>query len=104
MAQKKYKEITCIQIDISYYGKCFSKVKYFTAKEDGVNYSSLREEDGLWFGIDLEDAFPINVHLSFFNRKWNTNCEYFERNANGGWNHVFDSAIFCKNIKMQYAH
>ena len=91
-------------MDISYYGKCFSKVKYFPAKEDDVNYSSLKNEDGLWFGIDLDDVIPINVHLFFFNRKWNTNCEYCECDADGGWNHVFDSAIFCKNIKVQYVH
>ena len=102
MAQKKYKEITYIQMDISYYGKCFSKVKYYPDKEDGVNYISLREEDGLWFGLDLDDKIPINVHLFFYDRKWNTNCEHCERNADGGWNHVFDSHIICDNIKVKY--
>ncbi len=104
MAKNKNKEIEYIQMDISYYGKCFSKVKYYPAKEDGVNYRSLREEDGLWFGLDLDGAIPINVHLFLFKRRWNTNCEYCERNADDSWNHVYDSAIFCRNIKVKYAH
>lgn len=104
MVQKKYKEVTYIQMDISYYGKFFSKVKYYPAKENGVNFSCLREEDGFWFGLDLDGNIPINVHLFFHDRKWNTNCEYCQRDADGEWNHYFDSSIFCKNIKVKYRH
>ena len=102
MAQKKCKEIAYIQMDVSYYGKCFSKVKYYPAKEDNISFSSLREEDGFWFGLDLDDIIPINVHLFFFNKKWNTNCEYCERNVDGEWIHYFDSDIHCNNIKVKY--
>ena len=104
MTQKKCKGIEFVQMDISYYGRCYSKVKYYPAKEESVTFRSLREEDGLWFGLDLDDVIPINVHLFFFNRKWNTNCEHCERDADGGWNHVFDSSILCKNIKIKYIH
>lgn len=65
MAQKKFKEVTYIQMDISYYGKYFSKVKYYTAKDSGVSSHSLRDEDGFWFGLDLDGVIPINVHLFF---------------------------------------
>ena len=104
MAQKKYKEVTYIQMDISYYGKYFSKVKYYPAKVSGVSSHSLRDEDGFWFGLDLDGVIPINVHLFFFDRKWNTNCEHCERDADGGWSHVFDSSILCKNIRIKYTY
>lgn len=104
MAQKKYKNVAYIQMDISYYGKCFSKVKYYPAKEEGVSSLALRDEDGFWFGLDLDGVIPINVHLFFFDRKWNTNCEHCKRNADGGWNHVFDSSILCKNIRIKYTY
>ena len=46
MVQKKYKEVGYIQMDISYYGKFFSKAKYYPAKGNRVNFSCLRKEDG----------------------------------------------------------
>lgn len=104
MVQKKYKEVEYIQMDISYYGEFFSKVKYYPTKGNGVYFSCLREEDGFWFGLDLDGNIPINVHLFFHDRKWNTNCEYCQRNADGEWNHYFDSNISCKNIKVKYIH
>ena len=104
MAQKKYKDVAYIQMDISYYGKYFSKVKYYPAKVSGVSSHSLRDEDGFWFGLDLDGVIPINVHLFFLDGKWNTNCEYCERDADGEWNHYYDSHIYCKNIKVKYIH
>lgn len=104
MVRKKYKKVAYIQMDISYYGKFFSKVRYYPAKEDNVNYSSLREEDGFWFGLDLKQQIPVNVHLFFFDGKWNTNCEYCERDADGEWNHFFDSNIYSENVKVKYIH
>lgn len=65
MAQKKYKDVAYIQMDISYYGKYFSKVKYYPAKVSGVSSHSLRDEDGFWLGLDLDGVIPINVHLFF---------------------------------------
>lgn len=105
MAQKKYKEVSYIQMDISYYGMYFSKVKYYPAKDEGVSSCFLRDEDGFWFGLDLDGFIPINVHLFFFDRKWITNCEHCEhceRDADGDWNHVFDSNILCGKIKVKY--
>lgn len=102
MAQKKYKDVAYIQMDISYYGKYFSKVKYYPAKVSGV--SSHPSEMKMVFGLDLDGVIPINVHLFFFDRKWNTNCEHCERDADGGWSHVFDSSILCKNIRIKYTY
>lgn len=104
MAQKKYKDVAYNQMGISYYGKYFSKVKYYPAKVSGVSSHSLRDEDGFWFGLDLDGDIPVNVHLFFFDRKWNTNCERCERNADGCWSHVFDSSILCKNIRIKYTY
>lgn len=59
IAQKKYKEIAYIQMDFSYYGKYFSKVKYYPPKDEGVSSDSLRDEDGFWFGLDLDGVIPI---------------------------------------------
>ena len=98
----KNKKVKCIQTNISFYGKCFSKMKFYPAKEECVNFRSLREEYGFWFGLDLDDIIPINVHLFFFNKKWNTNCEYCERNVAGEWIRYFDSDIHCNNIKVKY--
>lgn len=96
MAQKKYKDVAYIQMDISYYGKYFSKVKYYPAKVSGVSSHSLRDEDGFWFGLDLDGVIPINVHLFFFDRKWNTNCDYCERDADGEWNQYYNSNIIAR--------
>lgn len=89
-------------MDITYYGKCFPKIKYYPANEDNVNSYSLRGDDGLWFGLDLGGHIPINVHLFFFERRWNTNCEYCKRDEDGEWNHHFDSNIYCENVKVKY--
>ena len=102
MAQKKYKEVTYIQMDISYYGRSFSKVKFYPTKEDGINSHSLKDDNGLWFGLDIDGHIPINVHLFFFERRWNTNCEYCELDKDGEWNHYFDSNIYCENVKVKY--
>ena len=98
----KNKKVKYIMMDISYYGKSFSKVKYYPTKENRVNFSCLREEDGVWFDLDLDGNIHINVHLFFHDRKWNTNCEFCERDVNGGWNHYYDSNIYCKNVKVKY--
>ena len=71
------KIIKYIQMDVVYYGKSFPKTKYYPAKDYGVDFCSLREGDGLWFGLDLGGYIPIDVHLFFFERIWNTNCEYY---------------------------
>lgn len=94
--------VKCSKMDISYYGIYFTNVKYYLAKEEELDYFSLRTEDGYWFGIDLNQQIPVNVHLFFFDGKWNTNCEYCERDANGDWNHSFDSNIYCENVKVKY--
>ena len=100
----KSKRVKYISMDISYYGNLYASVKYYPAKGDGLDSLSLRTYDGLWFGIDLNQQIPINVHLFFFGGRWNTNCESCERNLEGDWNHCFDSNIFCKNVKVKYKH
>lgn len=98
------RQVKYIKMDISYYGNIFSNVKYYPAKEEKIDSFSLRTEDGLWFGLDLPQQIPINVHLFFFGGRWNTNCEYCELDNDGGWNHFFDSNIYCKNVKVKYIH
>lgn len=100
----KNKKVKYIMMDITYYGFFFPNVKYYPAKEEKLDSFSLRTEDGYWFGIDLNQQIPINVHLFFHDRKWNTNCEHCERDADGGWSHVFDSLILCKNIRIKYTY
>ena len=94
------KKVKCLQMDATYYGKTFPKMKYYPTNEDDVN--SLRGDDGFWFGPDLCGRIPINVHLFFFERRWKTNCEYCELDKNGEWNHYFDSNIYCENVKVKY--
>ncbi len=96
------KGVKFIQMDVTYYGKCFPRIKYYLTKEENANLYSLREDDGLWFGLNLGGHIPINVHLFFFERRWNTNCEYCERAEGGEWNHYFDSNIYCENVKVKY--
>ncbi|MBQ9561538.1 MAG: hypothetical protein IJV10_04585 [Prevotella sp.] len=98
----KNKQVKYITMDISCHGSYFHKVKYYPAKEDCLDSLSLRAEDGLWFGLDLNQQIPINVHLFFFDGRWNTNCEFCERYIEGGWNHYYDSNISCKNVKVKY--
>ena len=43
---------------ISYYGKFFSKVKYYPPKDEGVSSRFLRDEDGFWFGLKLDGVIP----------------------------------------------
>lgn len=100
--RNKGKEVKYIQMDIFYCGKCFPKTKYYPVNEDNVNSYSLREDNGLWFGLDLNDNIPINVRLFFFERRWNTNCEYCEMGKDCEWNHYFDSNIYCENVKVKY--
>ena len=80
-------------------GKCFPKTKYYPVKEDGVCLYSLREDDGVWLGFDLDKQIPINVFLFFFARRWNTNCEYCELEKDGEWDYCFNSNILCKISK-----
>lgn len=80
----------------------FPKKEYYPTYEDDVNSDSFRENDGLWSGIDLGCDIPIIVHMFFYERRWNTNCEYCERAEDGEWNHYFDSNIYCKNVKVKY--
>lgn len=96
------KGVKYIQMDVTYYGKCFPKIKYYLTKEENANLYSLREDDGLWFGLDLGGYIPINVHLFFFERRWHTNCEYCKRAEDGEWNHYFDSNIYCENVRVKY--
>ena len=102
--RSQIKKVKYIQMDVTYYEKCFPRIKYYPTKEENANFYSLREDDGLWFGLDLGGYIPINVHLFFFGGRWNTNCEYCERDADGEWNHYYDSHIYCKNIKVKYIH
>ena len=73
-------------------------------KDDDVVFNSIRDDNGLWFGLELGGHIPINVHLFFFEGRWNTNCEYCERDADGEWNHYYDSNIYCENVKIKYIH
>ena len=91
-------------MDVSYYGIYFTNVRFYPAKDEELDSFSLRTKDGYWFGIDLNQQIPVNIHLFFFDGKWNANCEYCERDDNGEWCHYFDSNIFCKNIKVKYIH
>lgn len=91
-------------MDVTYYGKCFPKTKYYPANKDGVNSFSLRIDDGIWFGLDLDGYIPINIHLFFFDGRWNTNCEYCELDKDGDWNHYYDSNIYCENVRVKYLH
>lgn len=100
--KKQGKKVKCIQMDITYYGMTFPKMTYCPTSEGDVNSNSLRGDDGLWFGLDLGGHIPINVHLFFFERRWNANCEYCELDKDGEWNHYFDSNIYCKNVKVKY--
>jgi len=96
------KQVKYVKMDISYYGIFFPNVKYYPRKEENLDSFSLRTEDGYWFGIDLNQQIPINVHLFFFDGRWNTNCEYCECDDNGEWNHSYDSNIYCENVKVKY--
>lgn len=89
-------------MDINYYGTIFPKVRFYPDANEKLKPSSIKNEDGYWFGLCLGDCIPINVNLFFFERKWQTNCEYCQRKADGEWNHYFDSKISCKNIKIKY--
>ena len=100
----KNKQVKYIRMDVSYYGMFFPNIKYYPTKDEDLDSFSIRTEDGCWFGLDLNQKIPINVHLFFFDGKWNTNCEYCERDADGEWNHYYDSHIYCKNIKVKYIH
>ena len=91
-----------IQVHITYYRKMFPKKEYYPTYEDDVNSDSFRENDGLWSGIDLGCDIPIIVHMFFYERRWNTNCEYCERAEDGEWNHYFDSNIYFENVKVKY--
>lgn len=53
-------------MDVTYYGKHFPRIMYYSTKEEEANFYYLREDYGLWFGPDLDGHFPINVHLFFF--------------------------------------
>ena len=96
------KQVKYIKMNISYHRDFFPNVKYYPAKEEDLDSLSLRTEDGLWFGLDLTQQISINVHLFFFERRWNTNCEYCERDIDGEWNHYFDSNIIGDKIKIKY--
>ena len=98
----KNSEVKYIQMDINYYGNIFPKVRFYPNMNEKLKSSSIKNEDGYWFGLDLDNRISINVHLFFFERKWQTNCEYCERNVDGEWNHYFDSDICCNNIKVKY--
>lgn len=100
----KIKQVKYIRMDVSYYGMFFPNIKYYPTKDEDLDSFSIRTEDGCWFGLDLNQKIPINVHLFFLGGKWNTNCEYCERDADGEWNHYYDSRIYCKNIKVKYIH
>ena len=102
--RSQVKKVKYIQMDVTYYGKAFLKTKYYPTNEDDVNSDSLRDDEGLWFGLDLDGNIPINIHLFFFEGRWNTNCEYCEQDKDGKWNHYFDSNIYCKNVKVKYTH
>jgi hypothetical protein len=96
------KTVKYIQMNVTCYGNRFPNTKYYPSKDDDLDFRSLREDDGFWFGIDLDGDIPINVHLFFFERRWNTNCEYCELDKDGEWNHYFDSNIYCDNVKVKY--
>lgn len=100
----KNKRVKCIKMDVSYYGISFPNIKYYPAKDEELDYFSLRTGEGFWFGLDLNQQNPVNVHLFFFDGRWNTNCEYCERDADGKWNHYYDSNIYCENVKVKYIH
>lgn len=100
--RSQFKKVKYIQMDITYYEKSFPRIKYYPAKEENANFYSLRGDDGLWFGLNLGGHIPINVHLFFFERRWNANCENCELDKDGGWNHYFDSNIYCENVKVKY--
>ena len=91
-----------MEMDVKYYGDTFFKVRYYPKASEKLKSTSMKNEDGYWFGLELDNRIPINVLLFFSDRRWQTNCEYCERNANGEWNHFFDSNIYCKNIKVKY--
>ena len=63
-----------------------------------------RGDEGPWFGLDLNNRLPINVHLFFLDRIWQTICEYCERDADGEWNHYYNSNIYCENVIVKYIH
>ena len=96
------RRVKCIQMDINCFGSIFPKVKFYPNTNEKLNSSTIKNEDGYWFGLNLNNRLPINVHLFFLDRKWQTNCEYCERDADVEWNHFYDSNIYCENVKVKY--
>ena len=87
MRKNGNKKIECIQMDISYYGMDFLRTRHFPDSEDDAVVSVVKSEDGYWYGLDLGNKIPVNVHLFFSQGQWNAYCESCEREADCNWNH-----------------
>lgn len=101
--KNKDKKVKCIQMDIRYYDEDYLSVKHFPESNDDATKSVVKSEDGYWYGLDLDNRIPINVHLFFSQRQWNAYCESCEKESDGSWNHWYDPNIVCNNIKVIYA-
>lgn len=98
---RKKKVFKSVSFDICYYGRWFYSLKY-TNTDYIIDKTSMKNGDGIWFGMEIDGIIPININLFFASGMWQTNVEYCEKDADGSWNHWFDPNIVCKNIKVKY--
>lgn len=102
-SKKGSKAISCIQMNISYYGKEHVKIKHYPVDSDTTDIA-VKNEDGYWYAIDLNGKIPVNVHIFFSQGMWQAYCESCEKDDDGKWNHWYDPNIVCNNIKVRYRH
>lgn len=99
--KKNSKLVGCIQMNISYYGDEFIKTMHHPEDSD-VTDITVKNEDGYWYGLDLNGSIPVNIHIFFSQGMWKAYCESCEKDENGEWNHWYDPNIVCSNIKVRY--
>ena len=59
----KSSEVKYIQMDVNYYGNIFPKVRFYPNTNEKLKSSSLKNEDGYWFGLYINNCIPINARI-----------------------------------------
>jgi len=88
-------------MSISYYGEDAIRTKYCPEDRDTTD-TIVKNEDGYWYGLDLNGNIPVNVHIFFSQGMWQAYCESCEKDDDGKWNHWYDPNIVCNNIIVRY--
>lgn len=100
-SKKGSKVISCILMNINYYGEETVRTKHYPKDSDATDIT-VKNEDGYWYCLDLNGSIPVNVHIFFSQGLWQAYCEYCESDVNGEWNHRYDPNIVSSNIKIRY--